>query len=1105
IENGLGRVQTIEYAPSTRFALEDAAHGQAWTNQLPFPVSLVSRVLTEDSLGHSYETRFSYHQGYYDAGEKEFRGFAVAEKIETGDTTAPTLVTRSSFDVGREFEAMKGRQLRLTTEQEDGQPFWDEATTWTTPPRLLHAGANGRDVVFVHPTGRRKVISELGQGDPRTVESEFAYDEFGNQTLEANYGIVENGDRSAWDDERVTTNSFAINLDAWILRRPSRTEVRDEEGTVLSRAENFYDDPTFSGNNLGVVTRGDLTLRREWFDAAQPGSYLASLRAQFDAFGNRILLLDPLAQAAGGGPVPAAGHYREVAYDDRFHAYPVQETLHVGAGRPALQAGAEHDFGFGRLTATHDFNGLITSCRYDAFGRLLSLARPGDSPGYPSTEYAYGLAQLVGSNGLVNFVETRRLDQPAVAGTHLDHYHVTRQFFDGLGRALLTKTEAEGPAATPNQSRVILTGATLFNARLQPWRVLAPCFSTQPGASLESLLAYESVAAPDWVGRFHVNGVELEADLAGAPQTTTEYDALLRTREVTQADGAHRRNFYGPLASEQSDENDTDPSSPHAGTPGRFVFDGLGRQVRTEERARLNDDGTPASEVATWVTEFAWDLNDQLVRITDAQHNVKALRYDGLKRLVWMNDPDRGVSTYAYDAASNRIQSEDARGQKIRFAYDGLNRLIAEDYLDENAPFSRHHPFDPAQPISTQNRPDVAYFYDQAVANLDFGDGTTGTARNVLGELGYAWDLSGEEHFSYDERRRHEWSVKRILDPADPDSARLTSFRTVHEYDRLDRETRLIYPDNDEITFQYNSRQLLQSISGGLSGSIVTRQDYLPSGQLGQAEFGNGVQTRYAYDARARLQRLSVAPAHGQGAPLLDLSYELDGASNLIGLADQRPALMVPAGDPRRNSQTFAYDDLYRLTRAGYSFAAPGGATTDGAVQCRYDRLGNLLHQSSSVAVPAGEPDPSLGDLHYGGAAGASGRVGRTSQDPGPHALTSLVNSGDTEEILYDENGNVLQLEGSTATWDFLNRLVAVESDTMRAEYTYDHHNQRVTRRVTAKSGAAAGRKPDTTLYVDKHFEVRNGTPVKYVFNPAGRVARVTGSLSTRARVQRLQ
>src|SRR6185436_8981169 len=53
---------------------------------------------------------------------------------------------------------------------------------------------------------------------------------------------------------------------------------------------------------------------------------------------------------------------------------------------------------------------------------------------------------------------------------------------------------------------------------------------------------------------------------------------------------------------------------------------------------------------------------------------------------------------------------------------------------------------------------------------------------------------------------------------------------------------------------------------------------------------------------------------------------------------------------------------------------------------------------------------------------------------------------------------------------------------------------------------AAAQLHAETTIYVGKHFEVRDhDAPVKYVFSGNTRVARVTGSLSANERIQRLR
>jgi hypothetical protein len=262
IDNGIGRVIHIEYAPSTRFALADAAAGRPWPDALPFPVTVVAGVTVSDSLGHEYRTEFRYHDGYYDEAEKQFRGFARVEQVDVGDPSAPTLVTRSHFDTGRDFETLKGKLLRLTAEQTDGQVFWDETTTWSNPPRTLMIGTNGEAVQFAHPIATTKDLIELGQGEPRRIEIESEYDNFGNPTRVANYGIVEGTNRAAFNDERITTTEFAINTNAWILRLPKRQEVADENGAVISRTDSFYDDETFSGDNLGSVTIGNLTLQR---------------------------------------------------------------------------------------------------------------------------------------------------------------------------------------------------------------------------------------------------------------------------------------------------------------------------------------------------------------------------------------------------------------------------------------------------------------------------------------------------------------------------------------------------------------------------------------------------------------------------------------------------------------------------------------------------------------------------------------------------------------------------------------------------------------------------------------------------------------------------
>jgi Insecticide toxin TcdB middle/N-terminal region/FG-GAP-like repeat len=76
ITNNLGKQTHLQYAASTQFYLEDSAAGQPWVTRLPFPVQVVQKITTFDGITNTrLTTSYSYHHGYYDGVEREFRGF----------------------------------------------------------------------------------------------------------------------------------------------------------------------------------------------------------------------------------------------------------------------------------------------------------------------------------------------------------------------------------------------------------------------------------------------------------------------------------------------------------------------------------------------------------------------------------------------------------------------------------------------------------------------------------------------------------------------------------------------------------------------------------------------------------------------------------------------------------------------------------------------------------------------------------------------------------------------------------------------------------------------------------------------------------------------
>jgi hypothetical protein len=118
--NNMGAETVVQYAPSTKFYLQDKFAGLPWITKLPFPVHVVERVETYDHISRNrFVTRYAYHHGYFDGVEREFRGFGRVDQwdteeigtIQSGETTSdstnldaasfvPPVLTKTWFHTG---------------------------------------------------------------------------------------------------------------------------------------------------------------------------------------------------------------------------------------------------------------------------------------------------------------------------------------------------------------------------------------------------------------------------------------------------------------------------------------------------------------------------------------------------------------------------------------------------------------------------------------------------------------------------------------------------------------------------------------------------------------------------------------------------------------------------------------------------------------------------------------------------------------------------------------------------------------------------------------------------------------------------------------------
>ena len=1012
IDNGLGRRIEIFYQSSTEYSVQAKQQGNPWTTSVPFPVSVVSKVIVSTGLDldttpgtDSYETQFTYRNGYYDGKEKEFRGFQDVEVTEIGDSTAPTKIARYHYDTGELKEALKGKLEGSSISDQEGHIFTQEINDWQI--LALDIGLNGQSVVFPWNHNADTVLYE-GTDQPVHLRTESEYDTYGNVREERKYGIINpdvpDSDPNFYtvgNDEVFIFREYIYDVDRWFLDRIKRTYTTDFQGRTQSESRYYYDHLPW-----GELAKGNMTCQQDWLD--QEDRYIPSIRNRYDRYGNVIKMTN------------ANQHSRTIHYDQNVHIFPVAEIIELTPD-PNLVLQAEYDYGFGTVRSATDFAGATSVFDYDIYGRLEAIHKPAGA----TTRYEYHFSNPV-SNIATRVVEDEH-------GNTYDSF----SFYDGLGRKLGSKIEAED-----GQWRFV--DAVTFNQRKMESRKWLPYYSRSSDYEL-----------PD----------------PNFPFVSQEYDVRDRIIKTTNPDNTYSSVIYRPLEQDQYDENDNIGIN----TPKSLRYDGLERLVEVIERNRTTD------SLEQYHTQYQWTTLGDLKQIKDAQDNIKTIQYDFLRRKLFMNDPDRGHMSYKYDDVGNLIETTDAKKQVIRYSYDSAERLKTENYLDKSG--------DDNDPI------DVVYHYDIPPTDVDLGDLTRGTGQYTGGRLAYVQDLSGAEYFSYDARGNIAWSSKHIQDPK---LGILVAYTTRLFYDLMDRVSGIIYPDNDQIQYEYNAASFTEKIHGGLTGAqIITNIEYEPSGQQKTISFGNGVKTGFTYDDRIRLGTLLTQQSNG--TELIHYSYHYNPVSNIEQIIDLRPFSAVPRESPRRNTQVFQYDDLYRLTQVRYA-RKDDLAANFGQISYSYDAIGNMLSQSSPPVDKPGHIDDdqhvNLGTMLYSG--GRFGRVGRASEDlPGPHALTGTANGGNYD---YDDNGNMISIEGAVCTWDFKDRLIRYQKHGVDAHYSYDFSGRRVTKLVFKDGNTTQ------TLYPNKVFEIRPyEAPTKYVFNGDTHIAQVKGTLDpTRDRLQRI-
>lgn len=261
-----------------------------------------------------------------------------------------------------------------------------------------------------------------------------------------------------------------------------------------------------------------------------------------------------------------------------------------------------------------------------------------------------------------------------------------------------------------------------------------------------------------------------------------------------------------------------------------------------------------------------------------------------------------------------------------------------------------------------------------------------------------------------------------------PQTAPDHTYTSRYQYDTWGRLLSTTYPDGEVLTYGYDSGGLTRSATGvkdGVTYRYADGVEYDKFGNRTRLAYGNGVVTQTSYFPETVWFSDQLVKA-GQTV-LSDLHYRYDKAGNVLERKDTRP--LPPEselGGP--SAQTFAYDDIHRLTSASGTFVSPTKKERDYSVALTYDEAGRVGNKNQKDRIGGKEQKETTYSLDY---------VYEAAQ---PHAPSKIG----TRNYKFDADGNVTKWTidkssvSRTVTWDEADRMVSTADNSSRTDYRYN-------------------------------------------------------------------
>ena len=176
------------------------------------------------------------------------------------------------------------------------------------------------------------------------------------------------------------------------------------------------------------------------------------------------------------------------------------------------------------------------------------------------------------------------------------------------------------------------------------------------------------------------NYIEYVLDTEGNVLDENIYDqAGILQKTLNQAFDAYNRLDISAQENETRDRNFLADGTLDLEIDGKDVVTDYSYDTLRRLTSIAQDVGGTHPSSANALTQLGYDVQDNLVSVTDPNGGQTRFVYDDLGNLLSITSPDTGTTSYTYDEAGNITGMTDAKGQLFSYSYDALGRIILAD------------------------------------------------------------------------------------------------------------------------------------------------------------------------------------------------------------------------------------------------------------------------------------------------------------------------------------------------------------------------------------------------------------------------------------------